>query len=289
MSSPNPDGPSLAIGDGGSSPDDSHTTRLERLLIRAVTWLEWRLLRLFFIDCKLEEVKTRRYIHPPKEALPELISLRDEDEDDLLHLAQQVFEQSEKRKATIDDKCKTVLTISSISMAIITALLPRLPFPYLGSIPLLFIFASAFLVLVHLNVSSYRYPTLDAEYARLDAATRKKRLISRYLEDARWNEAVIDFHVDVYRASNRSLRAGLFILLLLAIGGSLFGSTSEERAIQALRADSKLIRLLRGPGGEPGQQGPRGEVGQQGPKGVVGPQGPKGDPGDRGAKGDPGK
>jgi hypothetical protein len=52
-----------------------------------------------------------------------------EDEDDFLDLAKEVFGQSEKRKATIDDKCKTILTISSISMAIITALLPRLPQP----------------------------------------------------------------------------------------------------------------------------------------------------------------
>jgi len=173
-------------------------------------------------------------------------------------------------------------------MAIISALLPRLPLPYLGIIPLLFIFASAFLVLVHLNVSRFRYPKLDAEYARLDAATRKKRLVTNYLEDARWNESVINFHVDVYRASNRSLRLGLFILLLLAIVGSIFGSTSEERLIELLRADPKMIRLLQGPKGDPGSQGSQGEPGPQGPKGEIGPPGSKGNSGAPRPKGNPG-
>lgn len=291
MTSPNPDGPSTPSDPGSSSGGDPHTTQAERLLIRVVTWLEWRLLRLFFIDCMLEEVRERRYIDAQKEAEGAAIlpGMKDvEDSDDFLDLAKEVFDQSEKRKATIDDKCKTVLTISSISMAIITALLPQLPLPYLGIIPLLFIFASAFLVLVHLNVSRFRYPKLDAEYADLDAATRKKRRITGYLNDARWNESVIDFHVDVYRASNRSLRLGLLILLLLAIVGSIFGSTSEERAIQMLRADPKLIRLLQGPKGDPGPRGPQGETGPPGTKGDPGPQGPKGEIGSAGPKGDPG-
>lgn len=297
MTSPNPDGPSTTSDPGSSSDGDPHTTKVERLLIRVVTWLEWRLLRLFFIECSLEEVRERRYIDDPKGAavVPGMMDV--EDSDDFLELAKEVFDQSEKRKATIDDKCKTVLTISSISMAIITALLPRLPLPYLGIIPLLFIFASAFLVLVHLNVSRFRYHKLDAEYARLDAATRKKRRITDYLKDARWNESVINFHVDVYRASNRSLRLGLFILLLLAVVGSIFGSTSEERAIQMLRADPKMIRLLQGPKGDPGLRGPQGEAGPpgskggpgpQGPRGETGPSGPKGNPGPPGPKGDPG-
>lgn len=288
MTSPNPDGPSTPSDPGSSAGGDPHTTKVERLLIRVVTWLEWRLLRLFFIDCSLEEVRERRYIDTPKGAaeVPGMMDV--EDSDDFLGLAKEVFDQSEKRKATIDDKCKTVLTISSISMAIITALLPRLPLPYLGIIPLFFIFASAFLVLVHLNVSRFRYPKLDAEYARLDATTRKKRRITDYIKDARWNESVIDFHVDVYRASNRSLRLGLFILLLLAVVGSIFGSTSEERAIQMLRADPRLIRVLQGPKGDPGPKGPQGEAGQPGPKGDPGPHGAKGETGPPGPKGDSG-
>lgn len=288
MTSPNPDGPSTASDPGSSSGDDPHTTKVERLLIRVVTWLEWRLLRLFFIDCSLEEVRERRYIAAPNGAavVPGMMDV--EDSDDFLGLAKEVFDQSEKRKATIDDKCKTVLTISSISMAIITSLLPRLPLPYLGIIPLLFIFASAFLVLVHLNVSRFRYPKLDAEYARLDASTRKKRRIIDYLKDACWNESVIDFHVDVYRASNRALRLGLLILLLLAVVGSIFGSIMEERAIQVLRADPKMVRLLQGPQGETGPQGPKGETGPPGPKGDPGPSGPSGYSGPSGAKGDPG-
>jgi Collagen triple helix repeat (20 copies) len=288
VATPNPDGPSTPSDPGSSSGGDPHTTKVERLLIRVVTWLEWRLLRLFFIDCSLEEVRERRYIAAPNGAAVAPGMMDVEDSDDFLSLAKEVFDQSEKRKATIDDKCKTVLTISSISMAIITALLPRLPLPYLGIIPLFFIFASAFLVLVHLNVSRFRYPKLDAEYARLDATTRKKRRITDYLKDTRWNESVIDFHVDVYRASNRSLRLGLFILLLLAVVGSIFGSTSEERAIQLLRADPKMTRLLQGPKGDPGARGPQGETGAPGPKGDPGPKGPKGETGPSGPKGETG-
>jgi len=279
VTSPNPDDPSTASEPGSSSGGDPHTTWVERLLIRVVTWLEWLLLRLFFIDCSLEEVRERRYIAAPNEAAVAPGMMDVEDSNDFLSLAKEVFDQSEKRRATIDDKCKTVLTISSISMAIIAALLPRLPLPYLGIIPLIFIFASAFLVLVHLNVSRFRYPKLDAEHARLDAATRRRRRIADYLKDARWNDSVINFHVDVYRASNRALRLGLLILMLLAVVGGIVGSTTEERVIQMLRAEPKMIQLLQGPKGDPGPAGPKGEIGPPGPKGDFGPPGPKDDPG----------
>jgi hypothetical protein len=262
-------------------------------------WVEWAILRAFFIRCTREEVRERRYVHAGQEQPPGLLSLRGNDE--LLDLAKDIYGRTEKRKATIDDKCKTIMTVSSISLPLISAILPRLSSPALGIIPLLFVFLAAFLVMVQLNVGSSSYPELDAGLAGLEPEPLKKRLIAGYLASARFNDCCTDFNVDVFRAARRSLLLGLLTLVAVAALGGLLGNESrseEDRLIRRLRSEPALIELLRGPKGEPGrvgqagpkggrgEAGPRGPRGEQGQAGPAGPKGEAGPPGDRQPPGD---
>ena len=258
----------------------------------APAWIEWAILRAFLIRCTREEVRQRRYVHEGQEQPPGILSLRGSDE--LLDLAKDIYGQTEKRKATIDDKCKTVMTVSSISLPLISAILPRLPSPALGVIPLFFVFLAAFLVLVQLNVGSSSYPVLDAGLAGLETEPQKKRLIASYLASARFNDRCTDFNVDVFRAARRSLLLGLFSLVAVAASGGLLGNASqsdEDRLIQRLRSEPDLIELLRGPKGVPGEVGPagtRGDRGEAGPRGLRGKRGEAGPSGPKGEAGPPG-
>lgn len=255
-------------------------------------WIEWAILRAFFIRCTREEVRQRRYAHENRDDPPGILSLRGSDE--LLDLAKSIHGQTEKRKAMIDDKCKTIMTVSSISLPLISAILPRLPSPALGVVPLLFVFLAAFLVLVQLNVGSSSYPDLDAGLAGLEPEPQKSHLIASYLASARFNDCCTDFNVDVFRAARRSLLLGLLSLVVVAAFGGLLGNASQaedDRMIRRLRSEPNLIGLLRGPrgaSGEAGPSGPRGERGEAGPRGPRGERGEAGPAGPRGEAGSPG-
>ena len=248
-------------------------------------WIEWVILRAFLIECTREEVRQRRYVHEGQEPPPGLLTLQGSDE--LLDLAKSIHGQTEKRKATIDDKCKTIMTVSSISLPLISAILPRLPSPAIGVVPLLFVFLAAFLVMVQLNVGSSSYPTLDAGLAVLEPEPQKKRLIASYLESARFNDCCTDFNVDVFRAARRSLLLGLLCLVAVAAFGGLLGPSSqsdEDRLIRRLRSEPDVIELLRGPRGTTGKTGPSGLRGERGEAGLPGPRGDRGEQGRPGAE-----
>lgn len=280
----------------GDSPPDSVAPSVQSkpgIVVRAGSVparIEWAILRAFFIQCTRDEVQQRRYVHERQEQPVGILSLKGGEE--LLALAKDIYGQTEKRKATIDDKCRTIMTISSISLPLISAILPRLSSPALGIVPLFFVFIAAFLVLVQLNVGSSSYPTLDAELAGLEPELQRKRLITSYLASARFNDCCTDFNVDVFRAARRSLLVGLFSLVAVAAVGGLLGRPSqddEDRLVRRLRSEPELIELLRGPRGVSGESGPSGPRGERGEVGPSGPPGERGEPGPSGPRGEPGR
>jgi hypothetical protein len=104
----------------------------------------------------------------------------------------------------------------------------------------------------------------------------------RLHESASHNNDRIDFYVDLFRAARRSLLLGLFLLVVIAMYGawpSRSLESEEERIAKRLRSDEELIRILRGPKGDPGPPGLRGERGPRGERGEPGPQGERGAPG----------
>jgi hypothetical protein len=244
--------------------------------------LVWAMMRLFGIECSLDEVRNNKYIHPNKTpAIDDSSSIQAIDE--VLGLAKEAYERAEKRKATLDDKNKTFLTISGILLPLVTAVIPRLPHPMLGLLPLVCIFITAYLILTHFGVGTYNVPELHPDRANGSADDIKRSMIGEYYESASHNNDRIDFYVDLFRAARRSLLLGLFLLVVIATYGawpSRSLESEEERVVKRLRSDEELIRILRGPKGDPGPPGPRGE------RGLPGEPGPQGE---RGAPGPPGR
>src|SRR6185437_8576254 len=98
---------------------------IERILIHVANFSTWLLLWGFFIECSLTEVKEKRYLTKFNRdfSILDLDSVSDE----VLEIAKATFADSEKRKTVVDDKCKVILTISSLSLPLISAFAPKIP------------------------------------------------------------------------------------------------------------------------------------------------------------------
>lgn len=233
------------------------SNRLVKFLKDAQNRIVWILMRRFDVECSLEEVCERRYIHPGKsDPRPDVTSVQAVDK--VLEFARETYERAEKRKALIDDKNKVFLGISAILLPLITAIIPRLPYPFVGILPLIFLFVTAYLILIHFGVGIYTFPELKANQITGSEDEIKKLLIAEYYESANVNNDRLDFYVDLFRVARRSLMLGLFFLVVIAIHGAWPNASlnsEEERIVKKLRSDERLINLLRGPKGDPGPPG----------------------------------
>jgi hypothetical protein len=253
--------------------------RIGKILGATPCFIVWGLMRLFCIQCSLKEVCERKYTHEGKAVgKPALDSVQAIDK--VLDLAKETYERVEKRKALVDDKNKVFLGISSLLLPLVTAVIPRLPCPPVGIIPLVFLFITAYLILTHFGVGTYNVPELKADQLNGTKEEIEKLMISEYIESADINSDRVDFYVDLFRAARRSLLLGLFALVVIAAHGSWPSASlesEEERIAKKIRSDEKLINILRGPKGDTGVPGPRGERGPRGDRGPRGEPGPKGD------------
>jgi hypothetical protein len=293
------------------------TWGLLRDLLDRLTWL---LIRAYGIeDCTLAHVKRGRY-DSRKHVDRQLEHAGDPDL--LLATAKEILNASAERRAAVTDKCKTLLTLSSLLLAIAGVVLPKAH--ELGSVGMrvaffvavLFLLATVVLLLMYFAVSRERYITLDQSDVELSSDNLKKSLINDHLRTRVESENRTDYLLDVYTVA-RSCFLLAFTLILILSGINYFASSpprDSERLRRAVQSDPELMNLLRGPQGiqgpkgdagpkgergdigakgDPGRTGDRGEVGARGhpgptgPRGEPGPKGERGEPGPKGDKGEP--
>ncbi len=216
-------------------------------------------IRLFGIEASFDDVMKGRY---SKRHFQNLDLSNSQSLDDLLAIARECHEAAEKRRTLLADKCKTLLTVSSLSIALIGFVLPRLL--SLGSPWMTVVFVVAVvslvnvivLLLVLFDVGAEEYPELNQGQVGLPAADLKKSLVNRNLVCASSLDERTDFHVDVYRTA-RFYFLSAFSLVAILFAFSIFQTpkTSTAELISALRSDQALIGLLRGPQGSQGPPG----------------------------------
>lgn len=202
--------------------------------------------------------------------------------DDLVSASKECYENAISRRAAVTDKCKTLLTMSSLLLGLIGILLPKsLAFDatwmrVVCFVAVLALLNTVSLLLIFFDVGRETEMSLDQDDVALDADNRKKSIINMYLHCQVDTDNRTNYLVDLYRS------ARFFFLLAFSVVVILFSiqfvtsspNDQTEQIIQRLRSEPKLIDLLRGPKGEKGDKG--------------GP-GIQGIPGTAGAKGDPGK
>jgi hypothetical protein len=201
--------------------------------------------------------------------------------DDLVSASKECYENATSRRTAVTDKCKTLLTMSSLLLGLIGILLPKsLAFDATWMRVVCFIAALALLntvslLLIFFDVGRETEMSLDQDDVDLDADNYKKSIINMYLRCQVDTDNRTNYLVDLYRS------ARFFFLLAFSAVVILFSiqfvssspKDQTEQIIQRLRSDPQLIDLLRGPKGE------KGDEGGQGVQGIPGTAGAKGDPG----------
>jgi len=254
-------------------------------------WLTWRLLRLFRIECSFREVVKQRYMYR-REPQPNFDDAQDLET--LATVAADIREESDKRRAVVIDKCKTLLALSSLLLPLLLAVSTQISWPALFLFPAFFVMSTAYLVLTALDVGADKVMSIGQDEIALPSHVLKRRIAHCNLDIAQHNDKRTDYLVDVMRSARWSLVWGLLTLSLVAMLGLTFlrkvDSNKGTRGDKGVQGD-KGPTGDKGPQGPPGDRGPKGPTGEKGPRGDKGPQGeqgPKGPAGDRGPTSDKG-
>jgi len=249
-----------------------------------VTSLAFLTLRLYGKEIVYSDVKAGTFASQP----PSPLSLDGaQDIDSLLEMSKDGVANAEKRRGVVTDKCKTLLTLGSLLIAVVGLLLPKyLAFDSwwmrgFGIVAVTILFTAIVLLLVFFDIGQDMQVSLVQDDIALDTINLKKSLLNRYLKCCASFENRTDYLVDLYRAARFCFLASLTIVAGLVLTGLLLNSPSEqtERIVREIRSDPTLTNLLRGPKGDVGSKGVQGKQGDQG---VSGLKGEKGDTGERG-------
>lgn len=196
----------------------------------------------------------------------------------LLSAAKECFDESQERRVAITDKCKTLLTVSSILLGLIGLLLPK-SFAFdatwmrlLCFVAILGLFNVIILLLTFFSVGQESRLTLEQSDIDLPPQDFDKNRINLYLRCQVAADNRTDYLVDLYKVA-RFFFLSAFSLVVVLFSVS-FLSTSEhddtKELIRNLRSDSELIELLRGPKGAKGERGDKGDPGKRGLQGEDG-------------------
>lgn len=223
-------------------------------LATAVAYLS---IRFYGVEVSFEDVRNGAY----KGCKAQQIDFRSgSDLSGLLELSKECLRNANDRRKQVTDKCKTLLTLASLLLAVVGAFLPESlssDSHYAGIA--LVISAAALLnvlmlLLVFFDIGTEAEVRLEPELTEYESDDLKKHLVNAQLYCASTVQNRTDYLVDVYRTARFFfVSAFLPVVFLLYLGFSTEPSpTSHEQAIVELRGDLELIELLRGPKGDRG-------------------------------------
>ncbi len=255
---------------------------------RAVAILAYLSMRLFGLEVKFSDVYRGHYSHREhrNRDLGEA-----QDVDGLLRIAKECFSTAQERQKIVGEKCKTLLTVSSLLLTLVGILLPGVSgiescwMRVLLFVAVLALLNTVVLLLAFFDVGREMEIYLDQGEIGLDSKNLVKNLINLHLQCQTALDNRTDYLVNVY-ATARFFFLSAFSLIVILFSLNFF-STSPKSHIEAIvhriRSDERLTELLRGPKGDKGDRGDKGDIG---PTGGKGGKGDKGDRGDRGEKGE---
>lgn len=199
---------------------------------------------------------------------------------------------AETRLLTITDKCKNLLTLSSLLLTLVTVLLTKTPpdsvwMKILFLISALAFFDAVILLMVFFDVGGAMNIALKQEDVDLKSDDLKKCLINLSFKCRTDLDNRTDYLVEIYKVARFFfLSAFTVLVLLLSLNLFLFspGDTAKAVALE-LRSDTNFLASVHGDKGDTGIKGEPGEKGASGDPGTKGEPGRKGDPGPKGEPG----
>ena len=207
----------------------------------------------------------------------------------LLSESKDLLHRAEARRALVTDKCKMLLTLSSLLLAAMGLLLPKnLAFSELWMRICLLIAALLFvnvvvLLVFFIGVGAETVIAIGQDDVSLEDHDLKKSLVNSYIRCEIDTNNKTDFLVEVYKGA-RFYFLSAFTLVAVLFSLNLFAHAPDEEMkaiLKRLRGNQEFIDSIRGPKGEGGEKG---QAGQKGDKGEKGERGEKGEKGERGEK-----
>jgi hypothetical protein len=137
--------------------------------------------------------------------------------DKVLELSREIYKDENSRRSSVNEKCKVLLTISSILLAVIALLLKSMFFHLLVLLPVLFIFLTVFMILIYFDVGSYSCPDFNEEMIKSVPEKFSAELSKDYISCVEHNRLTQDFLIDVYRVAKNSLLIGLILMICVFV------------------------------------------------------------------------
>ncbi len=251
-------------------------------LVATITWVSFR---LYATEVSLDEVHEEKFKHSHE--YKNLTLSADASLDVLLEEARNGLKAAEARRSGITDKFKTLLTLSSVFLAIAgllkstsNSLWVTIPFVVSG----LAFLNVIMLMVVFFGVRSIMAIKIEQHEAALPENELKKRLINSHFQCQTELDNRTDYLVEVYKVARFFFLFAFTVLVFtVGIGALVTQPDAQAKAVaKELRSDTNFLQSVRG---DKGDRGPKGDTGQPGAKGDPGPKGDRGDPGPRGDSG----
>jgi hypothetical protein len=213
--------------------------------------------------------------------------------DKVLDVAKFQYEATHARRALIDEKIKTLLTLTTVIVGIFSVVLTKFASLLTALPPMVLLLLVVLIVAEYYSISFSGFPAVIPDLLSItDDDAFNRALAEQYLRANRFNDARVDYLAALYMLARRTFFFGLFLVAVVGLGAAATSKADDESLKQSLvtelRSDPTLIELLRGPQGPSGAKGEQGDQGERGPPGLAGERGPPGSAGERGPEGERG-
>jgi hypothetical protein len=183
------------------------------------SFFTWLLLRLFFIDLTFKELENRRYDNYREEIKHEINSNDVDLLAAILNELRLAYERVSDRKQTIDRKIKSLLTITTILIPLITAFLAPWPISLVGIAAIVFSLISIIFSMIYLGINKSTEPLIETNHSEASMLSVQLALIKDYRVSNSNNKGVVDFLADMYKAARRAFLVALLFLVANVILG----------------------------------------------------------------------
>lgn len=181
-------------------------------------------MRVSWIDCTLLEVRQRQY---QSEERLTLLSDKNKICDKKIDFLKNKNQEVKDRRDRIDTKARTLLTLTSLLLGLIssaTSITSAKSIGLLSVLPLVLLFSTIFLLTVYFGVD--RSQTTNYDYVFVDSESADRDLCNDMISSQDYNERAMDFMLDLYRAALRYFSLAMLLIMLFGIGNIIFTESS---------------------------------------------------------------
>jgi hypothetical membrane protein len=195
--------------------------------------------------------------------------------------AKNSLQNAQERRDGVTDKCKTLLTLSSLLLTLIGILLLKTNFEmtwlrWLFLVPALAMLNAVVLLAVFFGIQTQMVIEISQSEIDLSGENLKKCLINLYFQCQTDLNNRTDYLVEIYKVSRFFFLSAFTTIVFLSLSSFFFVSpeTTAKAVANQLETDTNFIQMVRGERGEPWLKG---DIGEPGERGQPGSKGDKGD------------